>query len=174
MRSAIFTALLALTACGAVDPLTAARLAALSPLNADPAAVAVRLDLPPGIALPPGGARLTLAAESPDGRTVSQTVRLAADGPVLAIAAADRPALAAAQAEIRALKAEDPATRGSLSLALSPCRMGAGPAPDARAGAAVRLAANEAFLPLVTDAPLSDVLDPAATGELPPCPGQPR
>ena len=56
-------AVLALSACSAIVPSTAARLAALDPLTADPAALELVVILPSGLAVTPGSATLDLSAD---------------------------------------------------------------------------------------------------------------
>ncbi|NJS38150.1 MAG: hypothetical protein HC783_03115 [Rhodobacteraceae bacterium] len=50
------------TACSAVVPSTAARLATMDPLTADPAALELVILLPPGLSIVPGSARLAFGA----------------------------------------------------------------------------------------------------------------
>ena len=62
MKPLITLPCLALCACGAVNPVTALRLATLDPLTADPGAFIVRLDLPDGVGIEDGGATLSMQA----------------------------------------------------------------------------------------------------------------
>ena len=74
------------------------------------------------------------------------------------------------EAEVAAWEAADPdGTSGSLSVTLDPCRIGAGPAPDARVSVAIRLEPGGPFLPLVRNGPISQVAGSDDIGALPQC-----
>ena len=170
----VLAGLVGLSACSGLVGSTAAILGTVDPLTADPAAVAVRVDLPEGIALLEDGARLALAARRDDtGQAFSEVFVLRQDGDgtrTLAVDGTDYARLRQAQATARAWKAEDDdATRGSLSLTLDPCRTVASPAPDARFSAAIRLDRDGPFLPLLRNARLGDVAAVAEIAQLPAC-----
>ena len=163
-----------LGACSGLVGSTAAILGTVDPLSADPADVAVRIDLPDGIGLRDGGARLALDARRSDtGRAFSEVFVLRQDGGAartLSVASDDFARLRQAQATALAWKAEaEEATRGSLALTLDPCRTVALPAPDARFSAAVRLDRDGPFLPLLRGARLGDVAEVAEIAQLPAC-----
>lgn len=161
---------MALQGCGAANPVTLARLALLSPLEADPDDMAVRLTLPQGLALVPGSARLVLTGQNGAGETARGAFVLDLNAGLYAIATDDRPRLRALQAQLRDWKASDPdGTRGSLSLTLTPCAIGAGPAPDARVDVAIRLEADGPLLPLIRQGPISAVAKDAEIAALPAC-----
>ena len=96
--------------------------------------------------------------------------------PLIESGAADRYGLTAAdaqrmrdlQAEISTWKREGKAV-GRLGLGISGCALGDGPAPDARGSVLIRLAPAEAFLPLISDGRLADLLGPNALAAIEPC-----
>lgn len=172
--------LLVLSACASVVPSTAARLATLDPLTADPAALELVVILPPGLAVSPGSARLDLSA-SRGKEYRSGSFRLA-DSPVppgiplpkdatargFAIAEADVARMRALQAEIAGWK-RNGAAKGQLGLGIDGCAIGAGPGPEARGSVLIRVAADDPFLPLVADGRLSDLLGPEVLRAIKPC-----
>ncbi len=135
-----FALALLATACSAVVPSTAARLAILDPLTADPAALELVILLPPGLSIIPGSARLAFGATR-GAETLSGSFTLE-DRPLppgisppsgatplaLALTPADANRMRALQEDIAVWKREGGA-RGSLSLGLGGCAIGAGPAP---------------------------------------------
>ncbi|MCR9089326.1 MAG: hypothetical protein NXH97_21615 [Rhodobacteraceae bacterium] len=148
----------------------------LSPVTADPGAIAVALMLPDGAGVQPGGAQLFLGARRTDtGAETGLSVALARRsdgevGEVFEIAPGDRAAFRAEQARIAAWQAEAPdATKGTLSMAVAPCRVGTGPAPRARSSVAIRFAPDEPFSPLLRDVPLSRIANESDIAAWPPC-----
>ena len=187
MRSRLL-ALLLLSACGYTQPSTVAGLAALSPLEVDPAGLAVALQLPAGLAVPKDGAKLTVGATRGDtGETRKLTLTLqarpgAAEGiPAVAgeavtvyrLTDADVARLRALQAEVAGWQAETPDAkgRGELGLGLAACTTGGKLPADARGAAYVQMRPDGGFLPLVPDAALRDVLGPALFDAIAPCDG---
>ena len=163
-----------LTACGAVSLGTLTRLSALSPLTADPADMAVAVDLPEGVGIRPGSARLTFEVTR-GAESVSRVMVLAgAPETGLSVAPEDLAPLAEAQALARDWKAVDPdGTSGILSLTFDPCRDG-DLAAEATVSAAIRLEEDGPFLPLlrgVSVAEVSGLPDPA---DLPECAAVPQ
>ncbi|MFV0299719.1 MAG: hypothetical protein ACK5IP_02340, partial [Paracoccus sp. (in: a-proteobacteria)] len=61
------------------------------------------------------------------------------------------------------------AVHGSLSVSLGGCSLGNGPAADARASVLVRMDEGGDFLPLISDAPLSSLLDRDELAAMRPC-----
>lgn len=175
-------ACLLLSACGAVVPSTAARLAALDPLRADPGAIELVVILPQGLAITPGSAVLEFGAvrgsESRSGRYVLADVAApndivvpqgaAARGFALTEADADR--MRALQAEIAVWKREG-AAKGSLSLGIGGCAVGAGPATDAVGSVLIRTTEDGPFLPLIRQGRLADLLGPDRLAAIEPCKG---
>ncbi|MEL6838862.1 MAG: hypothetical protein AAFP85_06185 [Pseudomonadota bacterium] len=162
---------LALSACTSIVPTTAMRLSNLSPTTANPADIAVDLTLPTGIDVSPGSARMLFSMIRTDtGETAEGAFTLDRDGSVFTINPADYAALRALQATARQWKAENAdAATGSLSISLSPCRLGAGPDDEARVGVAIQMKQDGAFLPLVRDGPLSAVTSEAQLRDMPDC-----
>ena len=154
--------------CGWSDPASVSRLAGPSPAEIDPAAASVGVDLPSGIGIRPGSARLFLGAEREDtGETTGATARLVPRGGRWRVDPADLPALRRTHATIRRWKAEAPdATEGTLSVAVGGCLDGAEAGPDPRVSVDLVLAPDAAPLPLVRRAPLSVVV---ANATLPVC-----
>lgn len=151
--------LLALTACSAVDPAALYALRAVSPLEADPADIALSVSLPEGYVIRPGTVQLALTGESPDGEIAGTRVTLRKSGTaetaIYDVAPADHAALRVAQAEIADLKARDPETVGTLALSATLCTRGA-PSDD-RAAVSVRLEEDAPFLPLLRGAPVGRI-----------------
>ncbi len=170
---------IALSACAMTDPLTLARLAATSPLEADPAAFEVRANLPDGLALAPGTAALTLSAaregETEQGRFVLAQAH-DGDATVLRVATADLAAMRALQARINAWEESDPeGTEGSLGIEVLPCTTGAGPAADARFSIDLVTEPDGPARPLLRPVPVrrfEETLRKEAGVGLMPCPSQ--
>lgn len=171
---------LALAACTSLVPSTAARLAALDPLTADPAALELVMILPPGLAVSPGSARLDLSADrgaEHKSGSFKLAERPAAPGLTVpdgasargyAIAEADVPGMRALQAEIAAWKRKG-ATRGALGIGLGGCAVDGGPAPDAVGSVLIRVQQDGPFLPLITNGRLADLLGPDVLAAIKPC-----
>ena len=169
MRPLPLTALALLCACSSVDPRALARLAALDPLAADPAQIAVRLSLPEGLRVPPGGAVLTLASSRSDtGQALDGRFVLAQAGGVWRVAPQDLAALRDAQARARAWELEAPrAHSGSLSVSLTGCLSGDGPAPDAPVAAEISTDGGANFVPLLRGVRAAEILRASATAKAP-------
>lgn len=173
---------LALAGCSAIVPSTAARLATVDPLTADPAAIELVVILPPGLAVSPGTAELKLGA-SRGTEQMGETFRMK-DRPVtsgialpqgatarhFALAEPDIARMRAVQAEISDWKRQGNA-KGSLGLGIGGCAIGAGPAPDARGSVLIRMAKDAPFLPLIADGRLADLLGPETLAAIKPCTG---
>jgi hypothetical protein len=173
---------LILTACTSIMPETAARLATMDPLTADPAGLELVVILPEGLAVTPGSAKLDFGAvrgsESRKGTFALEDRPLIAGIAVPEGATARRFGLGVADAaKMRALQAEiagwkrDGTAKGSLGLGLGGCAMGDGPAEDATGSVLIRLQANGPFLPLVADTALSDLLGAEVLAAIQPCKG---
>lgn len=163
-----------LVACSSVNPVTMLRVSQLSPLDADPAVLAIRLDLPAGINVPQGSAEIAFFSNREDtGEAIEESFVLEVqNGSTYRIAQADLERLRAAQATIKTWEAEAPeANTGGISVGVGACIIGDGPAPDARASVRVQLDDSGTFFPLISNAPLSAVLGDEELGELPQCEG---
>jgi hypothetical protein len=173
---------LALMACSSLVPSTAARLAALDPLTADPAAIELVVVLPPGLAISPGTAELKLGASRGseqlgesfrlEDRAVASGINLpeGATARHFALAEPDIARMREVQAEIAEWKREGDA-KGSLGLGIGGCGIGAGPSPDARGSVLIRVAKDGPFLPLIADARLADLLGAKTLAAIKPCKG---
>ena len=173
MRLLILPVLL-LSACTSVVPATALRLRSLSPMEADPAGFAVTITLPEGLDIEPNSARLKFTVTRADTGEIHENTfvldRMAAGQATYRVAPSDLDALRAAQAVARQWKAEaDDATSGSLNVTLSPCKIGAGPAPEARVSVGIRVAKDGPFQPLVRNAPISAIADPQQISNMGAC-----
>lgn len=177
MRYMTILLLVTLAACGSVVPRTAAQLQGFSPLTVDPASLAAAIRMSDGLAIRPGGATLTFGAERKDtGETRMETyvlerTRDAEGREVFALSAADVDAFKAQQARIAAWKAQAPeATLGTFSVQAAPCPVGDGPATGATVSVDIRTDAEGGFVPLVVDAPVAGLLEPARSAPNAHCP----
>ncbi|KIC49514.1 hypothetical protein [Tateyamaria sp. ANG-S1] len=160
-----------LGACSTVVPATLYQMRGLDPLSADPADIALRVDLPEGLGLLPGSGSLRLRATDADGAEMVGSYPITMVGDVLQVEPASHADLRALQAEIRARKAADPdGVTGSLSIDFEPCSETADIPDRVVVSVDIRLAADGPFLPLLRDAPLADALEMAALEELTLCP----
>lgn len=170
----------ALSACTALVPSTAARLSALDPLTADPAALELVVILPAGLAVTPGSAKLELSAdrgaEHKAGgfiladKPAAPDLDLPPDATVRGFSIADQDIdrMRALQAEIAGWKRQG-AAKGSLGLGIGGCAIGGGPAPDATGSVLIKLRADGPFLPLIADGKLSDLLGAKVMAAIKPC-----
>jgi hypothetical protein len=173
-------AFLLLAACGSVVPSTAARLATLDPLAADPSEIAVAVILPPGLAVSPGSARLELGARLGAEQLVESFVLKdspAETGPeapegassrIFTVSDIDAKRLRKVQEGIAALKRKGDAS-GHLSIGLAGCAVGSGPSVDATGSVLIRLRDDGPFLPLIRDGSLADLLGAEVLRSIQPC-----
>lgn len=171
MNSLIFGTMLVLAGCSDIPIATALRLAALDPLSADPAGMAVALDLPERVGIAPGSAALTLRAQAADGAEISGRYGLETTGDgVWQVRASDRARLRDDQARVAAWERADPAgTVGQFSAMLTPCRTGAGDLGRGTVSAALQLEPGGPFLPLLRDVPVAELTEGAGLPDLPRC-----
>lgn len=178
---------LLVTACGAIVPQTASRLAGISPVEADPAGFEVALAIPQGLDIRPNGARMTLRAERAGSGEISEATYVLArfGGPdagvglepeaggqivTYRVAEADLAPLRVQQALIRAWEAENDAeTAGSLSVSIDPCGVGDGPSLTAEGSVFLRTEMGGEFLPVVRKGPITAIMDAETLGGLPAC-----
>lgn len=168
--------ILSLCACSSLSPIAMVRLAALSPLEANPADIAVALSLPDGITLPSGSAAIALSAKQTDlGETSDERYVLGAQpdasgSTVYAIAMEDFPRFRQQRALISGWEeANSNATQGSFSVSLTGCRTGDGPQPDGVVTVSMRTSPDGAFFPVIRNLPWSDVLSETDLSYLPAC-----
>jgi hypothetical protein len=188
MRPTLAAAVCALTtACSTLVPATAARLAALTPETADPAALSVAIVTPPGLRPVPGTARLILTAARTDTGATETIDAILRDVPgnaaafdalpgealtFFALRADDIPAMRALQQRLTEWKAEAPdGTRGSLSVGMAACAVGDGPAPDAVGSVFIRTEPDGSYLPLIARAPLAALIGAETLATIGPCLG---
>ncbi len=173
MRLLVLAAL-CLSGCTNIVPSTVMRLAAISPIEANPADVAVAITLPEGLEIVADSARLVFTMQKSDVGEVREGVfvleRVPAQRAIFRVAPDDLGAMRDLQATARQWKSEDDDTfKGSLSVTLAPCRIGDGPADDARASLAIRLSEDGVYLPLIRDGPVSAVVEAEQLLEMGPC-----
>ena len=168
------TVCILLSACSSLVPATLMQVMALSPLQADPADIALRTSLPRGVGLIPDASFLTLAATNPargldvDHRFAIRTTEDAEGRLVFTLAPEAMAPLARLQEIVRHHEAEDPrGTTGSLGVTLGLCDLGTGIDPQQRLSVDLRTEAEGVFLPFVRNLPIQDATD--HIGTLPPC-----
>lgn len=161
-----------LSACSGLSPVALAKLSQLDPITVDPAQIAVRLDLPDGLAVPPGGATLVLrSARSDTGQSTEARLNLAETGGIWALTPQDAVRLRDVQSRIRQWEAEAPeAHSGSFSIGVAGCASGDGPDPAAPIRADLSLDGGASFLPILRGVTVQDALDAArSSGPVPLC-----
>jgi len=176
MRCPAIASLILLSACSSISLPGVARLNALSPMETDPADIAVALALPEGLALQPGSAVFSIKSGTKDGtRKSNETYVLArtpgSDGStVYQIAMADWDRVRAQQKLVRRWEEEDPRGHsGGFGVSLMPCTVGDGPADGAVLSISMRTNPDDAFFSLVKNAPWEDALDETGLDALEPC-----
>jgi hypothetical protein len=189
MRRALLSLLL-VSACSSLVPSTTAQLAQLSPLEADPAAIALAIQLPPGLVVPEGGAKMVVeATRKATGETRRGDYVLASEPGDPAQFAADpgdsvtfyrlAPDDIAPMRDLQTIVADwktaDPdGTAGSFSMGLAGCAVGQGPEPDAKGSVYIRTVANGAYLPLIQNASIKALIGPDLFAAIGPCTSHPR
>ncbi|MEM6371361.1 MAG: hypothetical protein AAF727_01075 [Pseudomonadota bacterium] len=170
LKQIMLAALIAVAACGALEPMTLAAVSRLNPLTTDPGDLAVRVTLPDSVGLVHGSAVLSLSAVRRDGAETGGAFALRRRADVFDVDPGDHDALRALQAQIATWKAEDDSgTTGSLSVGFEPCRTGDAIPSGARASVDIQMAADGPFLPLLTDADVRQMFKKAAQGPIAPC-----
>lgn len=139
----------------------------------DPAAFAVRLDLPAGLAMQPDGAILTVGVKSGlVGKTSSVAFALkqqAGKGDYV-LSAADRQQMRGMLAQAKAAEDAGKNVKGSVSLRFSPCRTQDAMAADAVASLAMRTTQDGGFETLARDVSIKRIAG-VAVSDLPDCAG---
>lgn len=170
MKQVWLSTLLALSACGYVDPALLGQVDALDPLSVDPADVAVKVIWPEDSPYGLSSSFLSLKAARADGAQVEGVFELAQSDNVFAIAADDYARFRALQKRIRTWEAEDPeGTKGSLSIASQPCLKGPVLGDPGSFDVNLRLRAGGEFLPLLRDVPVLEGVDHLTTEDIAPC-----
>ncbi|WP_415401146.1 hypothetical protein [Tateyamaria sp. SN3-11] len=159
MKDVILAVSIGLGACSTVVPGTLLEMQAIDPLSADPADIALRVDLPDSVALLPQAGTLDLRAQHRDGSNLAGSFPIVAVGDVVQVAPASHAELRALQARISAWNTADPdGTKGSLSVGIAPCLTGDQMPETDRFSVAIQLKSGGPFLPLITGASVADAL----------------
>jgi hypothetical protein len=174
-----------LAGCSTLVPSTAARLATMDPLTADPAQIEVALILPAGLQVAQNGAKLTI--EATRGDQVEKAQVTLQDSPLqlsgfavpegaraitLRIRSTDIDRLRATQRRIAAWRADKAEkTSGSFGVGLAACTIGSGPAENAVASMLIRTETGAPFQPLIKGAHLRDALGAKVYDAIQPCEG---
>ncbi|MEX0310149.1 MAG: hypothetical protein AB3N17_07845 [Tateyamaria sp.] len=170
MKDILLASAILLAACSTVVPSTIMQLQGVDPLTADPADIALHVDLPDSVSLANDAGTLDLRAQLRDGSTLAGQFPIERVGSMLQVAPAAHDNLRALQAEIGTWKAADPdGTSGSLSVDLNPCLTGPTVPEGAMLSVAIRLDADGPFLPLVRDVSIADALGRQAVLDPRPC-----
>lgn len=167
-------ALSALGGCASFVPATMLQLMALSPLEADPADLAFRVSLPEGVQVIPGSAGVRFQAEnSGQGWHLDHVYPIATTpGPtaLMAIPPEHHDAVRETQALLRSWEfADGEGTSGSISVDLGFCQTDIALGGDAVVSVDVQTQSDGAFLPLMRDEPLHELVERAAPDGLPRC-----
>lgn len=171
MKDVLLAATILLGACSTVVPGTVLKLSEVDPLTADPADIALQVEVPDSLGLLPEAGTLALSAQFRDDTVKAGQFPIEQVGDVLQIAPASHAALRALQAEIAVWETADPdGTDGSLGVDLEPCLRAPRVPADATVSVGIRLEADGAFLPLLRDAPLAEALETATFDDMPMCP----
>ena len=159
-------ACLTLSACGSVVMSTAAMLGMTNPLEADPANYGIAVDIPDGVDIAKDGVKSTLAGKNTVLNTDESYVyalarRETTDGRSLfRFAETDLPEIRAFQATTKHREMENPdANSGSISVGVTFCKIGDGPADDDTFSVAIRTKPDGRFMPLIRDARVKDAID---------------
>lgn len=175
-------AVLALSACSYVAPTTAAKLATVDPLTADPAQIEVAVLFPPGLQATPDTAKLQVkAAGGRDQLDGTFTLAEHGTGPgpkakagsqmvIYGITPADAAQMRDWQSQVARWNADGAGkSTGSLGVAIEACTVNGGPAEDAEGSVLIRLEKAGDFLPLIHAAPLSHLLGAEIMAAIKPC-----
>ncbi|MEL7461365.1 MAG: hypothetical protein AAFX45_02175 [Pseudomonadota bacterium] len=168
--------LILLAGCGSVVPRTAMMLNAMNPLATDPAALAVSVDLPPGLGIIDDSVIFAAEASNPDrgmrsGDWVLFEDRDVEGRPSYRFSDSDAAELRNLQSEIAIWEADDPrGTKGSFSVNIGVCRsVPAATLADARGSLFISMDPDEPPMPLVRNGPINRLVDADTLEVLPPC-----
>ncbi|MEL6640268.1 MAG: hypothetical protein AAFP98_02965 [Pseudomonadota bacterium] len=170
MRSVALPMFLSLTACSALVPSTVVQLMSLSPLTADPEALAIQIVLPDSVGIVPNSAVLVLS-NTFEGETTEGRFVLDQSGDVYRIAPNDVEPLRQLQATIRTQEEAQPDDNsGSLSVNAAPCLNTANASVEETVSVSIQAAKDGPFLPLFRDQPLSALFGQQDLVTWPTCP----
>ncbi|MFL4469242.1 hypothetical protein ACERZ8_04910 [Tateyamaria armeniaca] len=169
-KQLLLAGLILIGACSHIAPRTLFALRDLDPLTADPADIAVMIDVPDSVAVQRGTAILTFGARQDAGSQIERNFVLARQANTFFVDQQDHADLAALQARIKAWKDDDPdGTTGSISIHFQPCKTMPDIPDDLRGSVAIQLEQDGPFLPLFTDAPLDALLSKESQETMEPC-----
>lgn len=151
-----------LSGCSTLVPSTLRALEQISPLTANPADIAVSVQLTEGVNPVPSATLLGFSmarSDTGESKTVSVPLRIQETGTnthILSIPPSQYDALRSFQATAQQWKAEAPrAAKGSLSLTAQVCTSDGQVPPGAKVSVSVQFAQGAPFEPLFRDAPLT-------------------
>lgn len=156
---------LVLCACGGIPLKSMVELSRLDPMTANPAGIAVAVDVSEGLRAAPGKTKLTLSAEGAGGKSLEevfvlrQTLDSASDVDrvIFALNTPDIDRMNATRRTIAGWKNEDPDTRGSISINAEPCLVRPTDTESPLIFAvSMRIADDRPFVPVVSEADLRD------------------
>ncbi|MEO1238697.1 MAG: hypothetical protein AAFW64_03360 [Pseudomonadota bacterium] len=149
---------------------------AMNPLTGDPAAMAVSVDLPPGLGIIDDSVIFTVETTNPErGMRMGQWVlfedRDIENRPRYRLSAEDADAFRDLQSDIAQWEAEDPeSTKGSFSVNVAVCRSApAETLANARGSIFISMAPDAPPLPLIRNGPVTQLVDTETLEALPPC-----
>ena len=157
---------LTLAGCTSVVLPTVALLQAKSPLEADPEAIEMAVDMPDGARVPTDGAWFevkahnTILDESVSHKYTMQQ-RTSSDGRTLfRVHPDDLAGLRIIQAKVMKWERETPdESSGSFSVGVIACEFDGGPPPDATFSVAIRTEVDGTFIPLIRNTKVSKLID---------------
>lgn len=168
--------ILLLAGCGSVVPRTAMMLNAMNPLTTDPAALAVSVDLPPGLGIIDDSVTFSVDASNPDrgirtGQWVLFEDRDLENRPQYRFSDEDAADLRGLQSELAVWEAEDPdGTRGSFSVRVGICRdVPVDALVNARGSLYISMDPKRPPMPLVRNGPINRLVNTDTLEALPPC-----
>ena len=168
----LFILSISLSGCGYVSSAGLDRLDSVSPLEAEPADIAVALALPPGLDVVPGSAQINFSADRSDTREKETAVFTLARNDtgnlnVFTIAPEDHDRLRELQGRIQKWEDEAPdRTSGSIGVTVDFCKKDPGPAPTAKVTVLTRTESDGKFFSLIENAPLSVIQRSGALGDI--------
>lgn len=188
IRTSVLGAGVFLAACSTLNPVTMLQLSQLDMLTAEPSGLAVALVLPPGLAVPADGAKMSVDVTRADtggqlrvDAVLQQSLAVVQGVPAQAgqavrlfkLSPKDAQALRAMQREVTAWRAEVPRdqTKGNFSVGADGCLSGPSLAQDAEISIYIRTEAAGSFLPLLDGVGLRQGLGAEAFDALRPCNG---
>lgn len=171
MRVFPLVCLLICTACSYLNPATLARMAAMSPMTADPEGIEVVVSLPEGVEMADGAAFMHVRAERSDtGQVIEEHIdlerTLSGTNVIWRIKQKDLDRLRRAQKTVGAWESEVPdASSGSFSVGVRQCFSGRLPAPEEEFSIALRTEKDGPLRSLMTNVPFSRLYEEVGKSE---------